>query len=263
MGTLTTTEYVLSGDGTRIAYDRRGAGAVLVLVDGAMSERRTGAMRPLATHLAAAFTVVTYDRRGRGESTDATGPVRDYRVERELDDLARLIDAVGGDEVVAVHGASTGALLAVHAVAAGLPVRSISLFEPPFGACATLGEGFADRLVRLLETGRRAEVVTTFQRAVGIPEAIVAAGGGVQFAPCAQTIVYDCRICSALTIDVVRRVCAPALVVGSRATSGRLAAWTRDVVEALPCPQHVTLPGVWHGVPDDELAAVLTSFHRR
>ena len=49
----------------------------------------------LAAQLSDRFTVVTYDRRGRGESTDATGPVRSYGVERELDDLARAVHLEG------------------------------------------------------------------------------------------------------------------------------------------------------------------------
>lgn len=259
MRTAATTEFVLSQDGTRIAFDRRGAGPVLVLVDGAMSDRRTGGARPLAEHLAATFTVVTYDRRGRGESTDATGPVRNHTVAREVEDLAGVLTAVGAADV-ALHGASTGALLAMHAVDAGLPVRSISLFEPPFGAGATFGGGFLERLTLLLEDGRRAEVVTTFQRAVGVP-AEVAAAGGASFAPCAQTILYDCRVACAVTPGLVRRVHVPTLVVESTATSGRMAAWTGAVVAALPAGRHVALPGVWHGVPDGTLAPVLAGFH--
>ncbi len=257
------TEYVLAPDGTRIAFDRRGAGPVLVLVDGALSERRTGPMRPLAEHLAPRFTVVTYDRRGRGQSTDGTGPVRGYTVGHEVGDLRRLLEEVGAPGTgAALHGASTGALLALHAVAAGLPVRSVSLFEPPFGAGARLGGGFARTLTALLEEGRRAEVVRTFQRAVGVPEAVVAAGAA-GFAASAQTLVYDCALTCALTRAVAARVGVPALVVRSAATGGRWPQAARDAVAALPRGELVALPAVWHGVPDADLAAVLSAFHRR
>ena len=47
----------------------------LVLVDGAMCYRGAGPMRPLAALLQDTFTVYTYDRRGRGESSD-TLPLR-------------------------------------------------------------------------------------------------------------------------------------------------------------------------------------------
>ena len=61
---------VTSADGTTIAYERTGSGPALVLVDGAMCYRGAGPMRPLAALLQDAFTVYTYDRRGRGESSD-------------------------------------------------------------------------------------------------------------------------------------------------------------------------------------------------
>jgi pimeloyl-ACP methyl ester carboxylesterase len=260
---LPTTEFTTSGDGTRIAFDRRGAGPVLVLVDGPLSERRTGPMRPLSSHLSSAFTVVSYDRRGRGDSSDATGPVRGYRLDLELDDLRGVIAAVGGAAEVALHGVSTGALLAMHAVATGLRVGSISLFEPPFGAGAALGSGFLEQLTRLVEAGRRVEAVTTFQRAVGVPESIVATGGGAAFAPSAQTIVYDCCVTSATSIALARRVDRPVLVVESNATAGRVGRSSAGLVDALPHGEHVSLPGIWHGVPDGVLAPVLTRFHAR
>lgn len=58
--------------------------------------RGHGPMTPLAARLATDFTVYTYDRRGRGESTD-TLPCA---VDREIDDLRALIDAAGGSAYV-------------------------------------------------------------------------------------------------------------------------------------------------------------------
>ena len=75
---------ITSADGTTIAYERTGAGPALILVDGAMCYRGAGPMRPLAALLQDTFTVYTYDRRGRGESSD-TLP---YAVDREVEDLA-------------------------------------------------------------------------------------------------------------------------------------------------------------------------------
>src|SRR5262249_58976517 len=83
---------VTSKDGTTIAYDQTGTGPPLVLVDGALNSRAFGLNGPLAAILADRFTVVTYDRRGRGDSGD-TPP---YAVRREIEDLAAVIDATGG-----------------------------------------------------------------------------------------------------------------------------------------------------------------------
>ena len=78
---------VTSTDGTTIAYQRAGSGPPVILVDGAMCYRGAGPMRPLAALMQESFTVYTYDRRGRGESSD-TLP---YAVAREVEDLQALI----------------------------------------------------------------------------------------------------------------------------------------------------------------------------
>jgi pimeloyl-ACP methyl ester carboxylesterase len=93
---------VRSRDGTRIAYERIGDGPPLILVDGALCSREMGPMASLCALLTNRFTVYRYDRRGRGES----GDTQPYAVEREVEDIAALIDAAGAP--VHVYGASSG-----------------------------------------------------------------------------------------------------------------------------------------------------------
>ena len=139
-------EKVTSADGTIIAFDQLGSGMPLVLVAGASCDR--GADARIAEALAGGFTVLNYDRRGRGDSTD-TPP---YAVEREVEDLAVLLDAAGGSAVVV--GLSSGGALAAHAAASGLPVGHLVLWEPPFRLDArgqrAAGE-YAEQLGALLE----------------------------------------------------------------------------------------------------------------
>ncbi len=61
---------VTSADGTKIAYEQVGAGPALVMVDPAMGFHGFRPMGPVIPLLAERFTVVTYDRRGRGDSGD-------------------------------------------------------------------------------------------------------------------------------------------------------------------------------------------------
>ena len=118
--------HVISKDGTRIALARSGSGPALILVDGALCSRAFGPSPKLAPLLAPHFTVYTYDRRGRGESGD-TEP---YSPHRELEDLAALIEAAGGQAFLL--GLSSGGALALHAAASGLPVARVFAYEPPY-----------------------------------------------------------------------------------------------------------------------------------
>jgi pimeloyl-ACP methyl ester carboxylesterase len=148
-----------SGDGTVIAYDRAGDGAPLVLVPGAFSYRRYPGQVRLAGLLEARFTVYSYDRRGRGDSGDR----KPYAVEREIEDLAAVIDAAGGH--AHVWGLSSGAVLALEAAAAGLPIRRLAVHEPPLVVDPADRRPPADLLQRvtaLIDAGQRGAAVRYF-----------------------------------------------------------------------------------------------------
>ncbi|MFC8511169.1 alpha/beta fold hydrolase [Streptomyces sp. NPDC057411] len=104
---------ITAQDGTRIACERYGEGPPVILVGAAAGERA------LAGLLARRFSVVLYRRRGGAGA-----------VEREIGDLALLLEAVGGG--AAVHGTADGAGLALAAAAAGVPVGAVSVYEPPY-----------------------------------------------------------------------------------------------------------------------------------
>ena len=70
---------VTSSDGTSIAFERAGAGPAVILVDAAGNFRGFSPMPQLAEALSQSLTTFTYDRRGKGASTD-TLP---YAVDRE------------------------------------------------------------------------------------------------------------------------------------------------------------------------------------
>ena len=116
---------VVSKDGTVIAYEQTGMGPVIILVSAALVDR--DGTRPLARELASTFTVMNYDRRGRGKSTN-TQP---YATEREVEDLEALVAAAGAP--VFLFGSSSGAVLALDAASRlGSNVEKIFLYEPPF-----------------------------------------------------------------------------------------------------------------------------------
>ena len=257
-------ETTTSADGTTIAYELVGEGPPLVLVGGAFNDRRSpSAGLPLAEHLAADHLVVCFDRRGRGDSGD-TAP---YAPEREIDDLAAVIAAAGGPS--AVFGHSSGAALALRAAAAGVPVTSLVLFEPPFTAATPDAAGF-DVLRRRLEdlvcAGRRGEAVETFQRAIGIPDDVVVALRDAPFRAgleaIAHTLPYDLAVIGSGTVPeaVARAVAVPTLVVVGAASPSDLVAAGGAVADAVPGARLAVLEGRDHSAPPDVLASAITPF---
>ncbi|WP_188190185.1 alpha/beta fold hydrolase [Nonomuraea sp. SYSU D8015] len=247
---------VRSADGTEIAYERSGSGPALVMIDPAGGYSGFDNIRGLGALLAEWFTVHTYDRRGRGRSGD-TPP---YAVGREIGDLAAVIAAAGGSALV--YGFSSGALLALHAAAAGLPIEKLALFEPPVRAENEPPDtAFAAEIAALVSSGRRADAVDRFLTAVGVPpEMLTEPMPGLEAV--AHTFVYDLEISIATTYDLLRSVRTPTLVLDSQGSTDFLTEGTAALVTALPNGTGRSLPGGWHGVPDKDLAPVVADFFR-
>jgi pimeloyl-ACP methyl ester carboxylesterase len=118
---MAATHTVTSADGVTVAYESSGSGPALVIVNGALSTRQTGA--PLAPLLDPDFTLYRYDRRGRGESSDAAAS----RPENEIQDLAAVVAATG--ETPFVFGQSSGAAIVLEAAASGVAMRGVVVTE--------------------------------------------------------------------------------------------------------------------------------------
>jgi pimeloyl-ACP methyl ester carboxylesterase len=113
--------------GGRLHYEVRGSGPLLLIVGQPMTSEPFG---PLADLFANRYTVVTYDPHGLGRSS-IDDPTLDVTADVEGDDLAHLIDAVGGGPVD-IFGSSGGATAGL-ALSARHPdrVRTLVAHEPP------------------------------------------------------------------------------------------------------------------------------------
>ena len=163
---------VTSKDGTSIAYEKTGKGMAVILVDGALCYRAHWRQGPLAAQLASHFTVYTYDRRGRGDSSD-TQP---YAVMREIEDIEALIEEAGGS--VYLYGISSGSVLALKAAAqlGTTQVLKLALYEPPFNAeddeARQDFSRYKDQVTELLQANRRGDTVALFMGDLMPPEMI-------------------------------------------------------------------------------------------
>lgn len=265
-----STGSVVSKDGTTIAYTQAGSGPVVIIVSPALSPGASGAR--LAALLAQNFTVFTYDRRGRGQSTD-TQP---YAVEREVEDIEALIDSAGGS--AALFGGSSGAALALEA-ANRLPdkVRQLAAFEPPFivdDSRPPVPADFVAKVRELVAGDRRSDAVEYFMVAgVGLPAEVAAK---MKEAPMwgameklAHTLEYDGRVMGdtqrgkPLPTDRWTAVRMPTLVLAGERSDAFLQNSAKALADVLPQAQLKTLAGMDHSamfMAPGQIATVLTEF---
>jgi len=263
------TEYATSADGTPIAYEIAGAGPAVVLVDGAFCSREFGPARDVAKALADEFTVVIYDRRGRGESGD-TLP---YAPEREFEDLRAVIKATGGDAFV--MGQSSGAGLAYRAAASGVPMRGLIGYEAPWVGLRTNKDGstkdYHADLDRLIDAGENAKAISYFMvdmigapRFVPLMMRIMAAKEWAKLLKVAPTLRYDAAVMGDFTVPEAElaRVGVPTLALcGGKAAPAMQAAQQR-IASIIPGAEHAVLAGQTHQVAPAALKPEFLRFFR-
>lgn len=249
-------EFVTSADGTRIAFERAGAGHPIILSAGIFNDHHR--LDALAENLSRDFTTISYDRRGRGES----GDTRPYAIDREVEDLAALIDRVG--EPAALFGYSSGAILALYA-ARTLPLTDLVVFEPPFAADDTRDASLPARLDALVAAGRTGEAVETAQaELIGLSPEMIAGAKASPFWPqleaMAQSTVYDATIVTELARPPAA-VDVPLLILHGAGTWPALAQAAADLAAANPHARAETLAdGAHHDVPAGSTAAAVRAF---
>jgi hypothetical protein len=265
-GSPTAFETAISADGTSIAFETFGHGPPLIAVCGATCDRAL--MRSTAQALGGHFTTINYDRRGRGDSGD-TLP---YAIEREIEDIAALIDVAGGS--AGVYGHSSGAGLVLRAVAAGLPVDSFVLHDPPYSpddeSSRDEARAFAEAIRGLLAADKRAEAIETFYRGTGMPDEMIEGiretpmwPGLIELAP---TLAYDSAVMGdienggAIPEEVAARATRPGLVL----VGGESPQFMMDVglqlAELLPRGSHRVMEGQDHVVAPEVLAPIVADF---
>lgn len=256
---------VISKDGTAIAFDQSGEGPAIILVGGAFTDRSQPTLTQLAEILSPQFTVINYDRRGRGDSGD-TIP---YSVEREIEDLDALINGTSGSAFVC--GFSSGAALTLEAAASRLALKKLALYEPPFrmvGGPSQLPQDFAEHLSALISSGRRGDAAEYFMvQAAVMPAEAVAEMRNQPFWPMveavAHTLVYDTAVMgndARLRPERLAAITVPALVIDGGTSPEWMRAAAQATAEALPLAQMRTLEGQTHDVSPLVLAPVLTEF---
>lgn len=259
---------VTSKDGTTIAFDQSGTGPALILVGGMFEQRaidsetaQLAALPLLAKH----FTVLHYDRRGRGDSTD-TQP---FALAREIEDIDALIDAAGGSTFL--FGISSGAALAFEAaLALGGKVKKLAMYEAPYNDdddARRAWKEFRRQLKTALAEGRRGDAVGLFMLLLGVPADHLDEMHQYPMWPMweaiAPTMAYDAAALgedAAVPTERAASLAVPALIMDGGASYPFMHVTAMALVHAMPHAQHRTLEGQTHEVAAAAIAPVLVEF---
>lgn len=258
---------VTSKDGTTIAFDEYGTGPTVIFVGGATQHRAIdqGSIQ-IAQRLANHFTVLHYDRRGRGDSTN-TLP---FAVEREIEDIDVLISAGGGSAYL--FGNSSGAALAMEAAIelGDKKVKKLAMYEAPYNSEANAQQGwktYRANLDQLLAENRKSDAAALFFSLVGMPAAQIE---GMRHAPVwplfesvAPTLAYDAAVMgdgAAVPTERAAQVTIPTLVMAGGASYPFMNIAAVELAKAMPKGQHRLLEGQTHQVDPEVLASVLDAF---
>jgi pimeloyl-ACP methyl ester carboxylesterase len=254
-------ETTKSADGTVIAFDRAGGGPVLIVSVGAFCTRHTFVP---PDELTRQFTVVTYDRRGRGDSGD-TEP---FAAEREYEDLAA-VAAATGTEPPLLFGHSSGAAIALRAVAAGLPAAALAAYEAPFQNDETPQPESdpAEHIRELVDAGRDREAVLYWMRDVVRTPAQAMAGlesapWVAALEPLARTLPHDIAITAGgVPVAGLAKIAVPVLVIGGADSPAWFRRSVAEQAAAIPGAQLMMLEGHQHNAPPEVIAPILAGFY--
>lgn len=257
---------IISHDGTRIVYDRLGENTPLVLIDGATGHRAFTGFGELAQLLSSDFSVIWYDRRGRGESTD----VAPYAPRREIEDLEAIINDLGGSAFV--YGISSGAALALEA-ARNLQgkITRLVVYEPPFvvdTSRPTVSENYLQNLQKLSAQGRREDIILSFMtEGVGLPAEYAAS---MKQSPqwqvllsIAHTLIYDATIIDEAMQGGLKKfmdITTPTLVLAGDLSALWMQNAAKTISTIIPHARLEMLPDQTHRVDSTVLAPILRSF---
>ena len=264
---------VKSADGTPLTYDVSGDGEPLVLIHGSWGERQTWGL--VIPALAKSFRVISYDRRGHGESS---APPDIGTVHDDVADATALIDALA-DGRAHLCANSYGACIALR-LAAAHPERVARMVchEPPMLGVLDAddnGKPIAAEERRklggvrqLLERGDYADAAEYFVERVAIGP-----GGWPELPPPVQqmfvkhasTFLGELRDGDALGADVdsLRQVEAPVLLTHSPDSPAFFAPIVERLAGLLPNARKRLLSDIGH-VPHmthpDEYVPVVLDF---
>lgn len=214
----------------------------------------------IARELSRDCRVITYDRRGCGESGDAADGR--YDLAAQAADLQAVIEHAGAPANVLAH--SAGTLVALELLRANSAIVSRVILHEPAVTGGGVGLGAAPVLLDMIEAGKVSRALRVFLGAIGDPdpeaprtteeEAKHALRNGRSF----MANEYGINMTCVPDWDSVRASkTVTAVLLGELSIGTSREAGTRMAAELLSCPL-VTVPGAHNGLRDRSAVAAQT-----
>jgi pimeloyl-ACP methyl ester carboxylesterase len=263
----TTTDHVISADGTRIGYHSFGGGPGLVIVPGSMESAESH--RQLGEALADMCTIYLPDRRGRGMS-GPYGP--DYSIRKEVEDLDAVLGQTGAHYV---FGVSSSGLIALEAARTLPAVHKIALYEPALLMAGSTQTDWLPRYDQQLARGKLAAAMVTSMKGLELGGPVLGAmpswlltaftklairsedkkagPGDMTMRKFAPTLRYEALLLAEMTgaLGSFRTVGADVLLLGGSKGLPFLKPSLKALEEVLPHVRRVEFAGLDHGGSGD------------
>jgi pimeloyl-ACP methyl ester carboxylesterase len=222
-----------------------GSGPPIVLVHGVAADSTS--FRLLEPLLAARFTVISIDRRGRCGSPDGAGS---YSLEDEFEDLVAVVETL--PEHAIVFGHSFGGNVALGAALQTSAIAKLVLYEP--GRRGDTPNGLREELEQLLaRNDRRAAMRLTLREFTRLPVEFI--DDLLETPPWQQRLAYAHTIARELRAyddydygDLSRLEVPTLLLVGAESPAAELV-HARELTALLPSARLSVLAGQGHIAP--------------
>jgi pimeloyl-ACP methyl ester carboxylesterase len=269
-----TPAHLLDHHFTVFTYDRRGRGASrdapTYSVQNEIDDLAAVIETAIAETAVAETAVIEVAEATAAEATAAEATAAEATAAEATAAETAVAETAGGK--AHVFGHSSGAILALKAARAGLPIDRLAVYEPPFildGTRPRPPGDLAHRLRDLINQGRRADALRlNFTEAMQFPpETVTGIERGplwAHFLSLAHTLPYDMEICGPgnhLPVADVAQIGVPTLVIAGEKSPAWMRASTAELAKTIPGARHVTLEGQDHGTRPAVLAPVLRDFY--
>ena len=262
-----TINSVISRDGTRIQYLQLGTGPGVVMLHGAMEFARSHLA--LAEELADAFTVYLPERRGHQLGFPF---VSEYSMQKEVDDLAALLDKTGAHSV---FGVSAGGLICLQAALTLPSIKRVAVYEPALIVNGSPSVDFLPQYDREIAEGKTAAALVIGMKGaqLGPPvfnviprwllerlttitmkqEEKKARPGDITMRTLAPTLHYDFQLVAEMadSMEKFRGIKSEVLLLGGDKSPAWLKIALDSIEKTLPYVKRIEFPGLDHGGSSD------------